>query len=375
MAPADQGAAVSTGHLIVLAVPWAVGVWLLARIPEPRDSGAGDRWPAVSVIIPARNEESSLPHLLSSLAAQSRPAGEVIVVDDHSEDATAALAAAAGATVVGAPPLAEGWRGKPAACTAGSEVATGEVLVFLDADVTLAHGGLAAVVDEHRRRGGLVSVQPYHVAVRTYERLSAMCNVVSMMGTLAFTGPPRRAVTMAFGPCLITSRADYDTVGGHTSPDVRSQVIEDIALARCFAAAGLAVSVLGGRSMVHFRMYPGGLRQLIDGWTRSLAVGARGASPLAVVGPFVWVAGALVAAGDGLAAVAGGPHRLVHAAVYAVWVVQMGWMLRRVGRFGMLTAVLFPVPLVAFVLLFLRSALLLVTRRQIPWRGRLVKDR
>lgn len=369
----------STGHLILVAIQWAAGVWLLARIRGPQRSRsgrvAGERAPTVSVIVPARNEEASLPHLLASLAAQTVPPSEVIVVDDHSEDATAALAAAAGVTVLDAPPLAEGWRGKPAACAAGAEMATGELLVFLDADVTLAPGALAAVIDEHRRSGGLVSVQPFHMTARPYERLSAICNVVSMMGTLAFTGPPRREVTMAFGPCMVTSRADYDAVGGHTDPTVRSQVIEDIFLARCFRAADLPVSVLGGRTMVRFRMYPGGPRQLIDGWTRSLGVGARGASPLAIVGPFLWVWGALVAAWDGLSAVVGGPHRVVDAVVYAVWAAQIGWMLRRVGRFGALTAVLFPVPLLAFVALFVRSVVLLVTRRQIRWRGRLVTGR
>ncbi len=368
----------SPGHLILLAVQWATGAWLLARIPPPRVSppagpGPAPALPTVSVIIPARNEEASLPHLLASLATQTHVADEVIVVDDHSEDATAAVAATGGATVLDAPPLADGWLGKPAACTAGAARAVGDLLVFLDADVTLAPGALAALVDEHRRRGGLVSVQPHHVTVRPYERLSAICNVVSMMGTLGFTGPPRREVAMAFGPCLITDRADYDAVGGHTDLTVRSQVIEDIALARCYRAAGRAVTVLGGRTMVRFRMYPGGVRQLIDGWTRSLGVGARGASPVAIVGPFLWVWGAVVAGWGGVAALAGGPHRLINAVIYAVWAAEIGWMLRRVGRFGALSAALFPVPLIAFVALFIRSGILLVAQRQVRWRGRMVR--
>ncbi|MDQ6838501.1 MAG: glycosyltransferase [Actinomycetota bacterium] len=375
----------STGHLILFVVQWCAGAWLLARVPAPEEStspplAADDEAPrspgsraTVSVIVPARNEETSLPHLLASLATQTRRPSEVIVVDDHSEDATAALAAASGATVLDAPPLAAGWLGKPAACTAGAAVATGDVLLFLDADVTLGPGALAAVVDEHRRRGGLVSVQPYHVTVRAYERLSAICNVVAMMGTLGFTAPPRHKVAMAFGPCLITGRADYDALGGHTDPTVRSQVIEDIALARIFRAAGRPVAVLGGRTMVRFRMYPGGVRQLVDGWTRSLGIGARGTSPVAIIGPFLWIWGALVAAWYGLEAVVGSPHRIVDAVVYFAWAIQIGWMLRRVGRFGVLTAVFFPVPLVAFVAMFVRSGLLLVTRRRVRWRGRLVR--
>lgn len=329
----------------------------------------------MSVIIPARNEEASLPHLLASLARQNPPAWEVLVVDDHSEDATAVVGEAGGATVIAAPPLAVGWAGKPAACAAGAEAARGEVLAFLDADVTLAPGALAALVDERHRRGGLVSVQPYHETRQAYERLSAVCNLVSMMGTMAFTGPPATQPAMAFGPCLITSRTDYRAVEGHAEPSVRGQFIEDVALARLYRKAGLPVSVLGGRSTVRFRMYPGGLRPLVDGWTRSLSRGARCTSPVAAIGPVLWVWGALVAAWDGVKVLSGGRHPAVDAVVYGAWAVQIAWMLRRVGRFGTLSWVLFPVPLVAFVALFCRSAAVLITRRGVRWRGRVVSGR
>ncbi len=369
----------STAQVILLVGQWAVGTWLLGRIASPRDlshaPGQAEAWPAVSVIIPARDEEASLPHLLASIGHQTHPAREVIVIDDHSGDATAALATAWGATVRSAPDLAPGWLGKPAACAAGAAVATGEVLVFLDADVTLAPHALGALVDERRRRGGLVSVQPHHRTVRAYERLSAICNLVAMMGTLAFTGPPRPKVTMAFGPCLIASRADYNAAGGHGHPSVRAVVVEDMALARTFRAVDLPVTVLGGRRVVSFRMYPSGLRQLIDGWTRSLVAGARGTSPLALLGPFFWVWGALVAAADGVRALGGGRHWALDAVVYGAWAAQIAWMLRRVGRFGVFSALLFPVPLVAFVAIFARSLVLAATGRQVRWRGRLVGGR
>lgn len=357
---------------IVAGVGWAAGAWLLARIPALRASPARP-FPSVSVVVPARDEQGSLPHLLRSVHAQDPPPAEVVVVDDGSADGTAARAAEGGATVVAAPPLAAGWVGKTAACAAGARATRGEVLVFVDADVVLAPGALGAVVGELGGRGGLVSVQPFHRTRRPYERLSAVGNLVSMMGSLAFTGPPARPATMAFGPCLATSRADYELVGGHAHPSVRGQVAEDIALARSYRRHARPVSAFGGHRAVSFRMYPDGVDQLVDGWTRSLVAGARRVSVFGLVGPFVWVAGALVASWDGVRAVAGGADRSVHAIVYVAWAGEVAWMLRRVGRFGALTSALFPVPVLAFVALCGRSALRHAMGRPVPWRGRLVK--
>jgi hypothetical protein len=254
------------------------------------------------------------------------------------------------------------------------EASTGDVLVFLDADVSLRRGAIAAIAGEVVDRGGLVSVQPFHRTERLYERLSAICNVVSMMGSLAFTGPPRPSGPMAFGPCLATTRDDYVAAGGHLHPDVRSQHLEDIALSRTYRRAGRPVTVFAGRDLVGFRMHPSGPREMVDGWTRSLAAGARRGSPAAFAGPFVWVTGALMAARAGVRAVTSPQHRWRNVGVYVAWAAQIQWMLRRAGRFGGTTAALFPAPLLAFVALFARSLLLVATGRRVQWRRRTVSN-
>ncbi len=96
----------------------------------------------ISVIVPARDEAARLPRLLDSLAADAQPY-EVLVVDDRSTDGTAAVARAAGATVVPAERPA-GWSGKAYACWAGAQAAQGDLLVFLDADVEPAPGAVGA---------------------------------------------------------------------------------------------------------------------------------------------------------------------------------------------------------------------------------------
>jgi 4,4'-diaponeurosporenoate glycosyltransferase len=387
---------------ILVAAGWLAGFWLLARLPGPGPSAEPAATPDaatgahVSVIIPARDEAATIGRLLESLRHQTVAPSEIIVVDDHSTDATAAVASSGRARVLRLAPLPEGWGGKSWACHRGSVAASGTILVFLDADVTLAPDALARLVGEWHRSGGLVSVEPFHVTQRPYERLSAVANIVSLMGTGAFT-PQRPKVAMAFGPCMIMHRDEYVRAGGHAHPEVRGRVAEDIALARRFAITGQPVRILAGRDTVAFRMYPDGPAQLIEGWTRALAVGARRARPGPALGAALWVTAALLAGAAPFRAAAGlrsGPWSRARTqaigdqktwprtarrpraalATYGAFSLQVWWMLRRIGRFGVATSLAFPVPLSAFVVLFARSAVKALLRRPATWKGRPVPD-
>lgn len=363
----------SATRLALEVLRWGTGLWLLWAVPRCRPvpavaSGAGPVAGPVAVVVPARDEEATLPLLLASLAGQRPAPAEVVVVDDGSADATAAVAARAGATVVEAGPLPEGWTGKTWACWTGAGATTAPTLVFLDADTELEPGGLARVAAEGARRGGLVSVQPFHVTRRPYERLSAFFNVVAMMGVDAFTPLGRRLEPRgAFGPCLVTGRDDYEAVGGHRA--VRAEVVEDVALAGRYRAAGLPVTCLGGRGSVRLRMYPGGPAQLVEGWSKNFASGAGAARPLTLALVTVWLSGCISAAWH---LGAGTPSRPAAAALYGAYAVQVAWMLARAGRFGWLTAAAYPVPLAFFLAVFARSVVLTNVRGQVTWRGRAV---
>jgi 4,4'-diaponeurosporenoate glycosyltransferase len=385
--------------LIETAVPLAVGAWLLwrvrtlapvsvaldtatSRVSDDASAASDPRpRPQLVVVIPARNEERSLPLLLASLATQTLGPDEVIVVDDHSSDGTGVLARSAGATVIAPPPLPPGWLGKTWACHHGAMATNADLLLFIDADVALASGAIAGLVAEHAHGGGLVSVQPAHRTVELYEQLSAICNVVTLMGTGAFSGRPRRPVDMAFGPCLLIDRRDYDAIGGHAHPAARLQVAEDIAMARQMRALGRPVTVLAGGELVGFRMYPDGLGQLIEGWTKMIGNGARLTSWPLQVAVTIWVAGALLGARRGLSVLAAvatrrwRPDIAIDAAIYAAWVTEMAWLMGRVGRWRQVTSLAFPAPLAAFVVLVVRSAVLVARRRPAMWRGRAVPVR
>jgi 4,4'-diaponeurosporenoate glycosyltransferase len=334
----------------VFAAGLLAGAALLAHRPHlGRRHGAL----SLSVIVPARDEAARLPALLQSLRRSLPPPLETIVVDDGSADATSAIARAAGAAVVTAPPLPAGWAGKPWACAIGAALARGDVLVFLDADVTLARDALARLAGEVERRGGLVSVQPHHRTERLYERLSAFFNLVGLMGVDAFAlwrGHTRPAG--AFGACLAVRRADYEAAGGHAA--VRGEVLEDLALSRRFAA----VTLFQGGAEVAFRMYPEGLGQLVEGWSKNIAAGAVAARPLTSGLVALWITACLLAT--------------IHPLAYAAVVAQLVWLLRRAGRFGAGTALAYPLPLAFFLAVFARSALLAFGRGRVRWKGRTI---
>jgi 4,4'-diaponeurosporenoate glycosyltransferase len=281
------------------------------------------------------------------------------VVDDHSADATAAAAAEAGARVVPAPELPDDWAGKPWACATGAAATSAEVLVFVDADVVLATGALDRLVAAQAGSGALVSAQPWHRIERPYEALSLFFNITALMGGGACSILRRHVrARVAYGPVLVVDRETYDGAGGHAHPSVRGAVAEDLALARVIGRS----MPFAGRRLATFRMYPQGVRALVEGWTKNIATGA-GSVPwwagLAVVG-WIWsLAGGVVASWWFVAASA----------------VQVGVLGRRVGRFGVLSALAYPVLLVVFLAVFLRSVMITALGRSVPWRGRRVPTR
>lgn len=373
----------------VLLAAAAGAAWLLADLrtvplpparpvePAPPGRPTGGR-PQVSVVIPARDEAATLPEVLRCLRV-SEVVAEVVVVDDGSRDETAALARAGGAVVVpaGAPPA--GWTGKAWACGVGARSTGGELLLFLDADTMLAPAALRGLLDVRARHGGLVSVQPYHAVERPYEQLSAYFNAVALLASGAFArrpGRPGRA--MAFGPCLVTSRADYERVGGHAT--VRADVLDDVRLAAAYERAGLPVRCLAGGVGARMRSYPGGLRQLMAGWTKNVASGAGATARGPLLGAVLWLSAhhaaavgavlAVVAATTGWGASLSYGSGLLWAAGWLLAAAQLRWVLRRAGSFRWWTWMLFPVPLAVFDVVFARSLVRTVVHRSVRWRGR-----
>src|SRR5271157_3390072 len=127
--------------------------------------------PEVSVIIPARNEEACLADCLRTLAGQSGPSYEIIVVDDHSTDRTRAIAESFAVRVVTADALPAGWSGKCNAAWSGAEVAKGKWLLFTDADTKHAPDSISRGLQEAQEHGAdLLSYSPKHEVHTVAER-------------------------------------------------------------------------------------------------------------------------------------------------------------------------------------------------------------
>jgi chlorobactene glucosyltransferase len=277
-------------------VNWTDGVlvgtpWLLPSLaaviqgrpkPDLRDWAVlpVDRLPTVSVILPARNEEANLERCLRSLLAAEYPHFEVVVVDDRSEDATPAILARIAAEdsrvvpVAGAPLPGE-WYGKPWACWQGYKVATGDLLLFTDADT--AHGpevlarAVSALVTES---ADMLTLMPRQEMPGFWERViqPVLILVIGVrfgtMERLNRNRDPRRA--LANGQFILTTRGAYERVGGHER--VRHTVIEDMLLARAYVGDGLRIRFALADRDIRTRMYAS-LRQAVDGWTKNIFVG------------------------------------------------------------------------------------------------------
>ena len=367
-------------ELLWLLMPWCVAFLFLGRlrpcppVPSGRCEGDGVR---VSVIIPARNERLRLPTLLASLAAQDHVNREVIVVDDGSTDGTAELARGAGAITLSVEGPASGWLGKPHACWQGAKRAGGDLLLFLDADTELQPGGLRRIVATHVRCGGLVSVVPYHRMVGAYERLSAYFFLVAVGSTRSFTlAGERLAPNASFGPCVACSREQYFRTGGHRL--VRAEVLDDLALARQMARRGVRAHNFIGRGTIAFRMYPGGLRDLADGWTKNFGQGATSTDIWSVIliGGWIWGSAGVVDAAVRVWLTEGFTD-LAAAGVagYFAYAAQIGWLLRRLGNYGPVAALTYPVSLLFFIGVLLRSLYLTLVRNRVRWKDRSIAVR
>jgi 4,4'-diaponeurosporenoate glycosyltransferase len=361
--------------LVLVVLRLAAGVWLMWSVRTPRPDGdprvavAEPGVDGISVVVPARDEEENLPGLLASLASNV----DVVVVDDGSSDGTCRVARSCGARVVEAGEPPDGWVGKSWACHRGAAAASGGTLVFADADVRFGPGGLEAVLACHRERGGLVSVQPFHEPGSPGERLTSLFNVVAFAATDAASPlGSRRGVRGAFGPVMVTGRGVYEAVGGHDR--VRSSIVDDVALSAVFRSAGESVTVLAGGEAVRFRMYPGGLGEMVEGFTKNLAAGASAVRRSTAGLVVAWITLLVQAAAAPVIALWSGGAVAGPAVLYLVVALQCWWMSRRLGSFGVGTALVFPASLALFLFVFTRSVLATV-RGAVTWKGRRVTVR
>ncbi len=340
----------------------------MPTLPWPDDELADG--PTVSVIIPARNEEHNLPLLLADLQVQTFPAWEIICVDDDSDDATGRIPLDYGAKLITLKSKPDGWVGKSWACKNAADAATGDLLLFLDADVRLGPEGLHSLVSAYGRQGCTVSVQPFHKTEKLYEQFSMMFNLVQIAANGAAL--PRPCNIGLYGPVILISRHDYEKVGGHES--VKDHVVEDMALGSQLRKAGLQYCLHTGNREVSFRMYANGLRSLLQGWVKNMATGAAITPASVFLMVFLWIA-SLVSVPLQLikfTILMNGAWLAIYILLYVVWAVLLAALARRIGLFQVWNFVLYPLLMLVFLGVLAVSAIKKIFGLNVTWKGRSV---
>ncbi len=340
---------------------WHIGpdMVLYCQVPQPPP---GSPWPAVSVVVPARNEADVLPHTLPTLLRQDYLGPfHVFLVDDRSEDNTgrvaqevaARLGAGERLTVLQGRPLPQGWAGKLWALHQGVEAsaATGSpYLLLTDADIAHRPGVLQALVAKAQAEDAdLVSLMAMLRVESAWERLliPAFVYFFAKLYPFRWVTSPRKATAGAAGGCLLLRREALERVGG--LQPIASALIDDCALARLIKAGGRwggGRLWLGLTRDVHsLRPYHG----LAGVWSMvaRTAFAQLGFSPLLLAGTVLgmvltYLVPPLAGLSGLLAAMAGAPQAL------AWWLASTGlaaWALMAVSYLPMVRWYRLPVPL------------------------------
>ncbi len=354
---------------ISLAAHAALNSRLLRRPPDADgvDEAALSR-ERISVLLPLRNEAHRvlpcLRALTSQVALHTAEAVEFVVLDDHSDDATADIVEAMcrheprmrSVRSVQEPP--EGFLGKPWACAQLAAAADPQatVLVFVDADVLLTPHGLTRTVTLLRQSSlDFVSPYPRQRAESTAERL-----VQPLLQWTWLTFAPlrlaertrRTSLALANGQLLAVDARSYSDAGGHAGAGVRGAVLEDLALARALRRRGHVGGMADGTSVSTCRMYES-WPELRDGYSKSLWA-AGGGHPVASIGQVAFLSW-LYLRPDAISYAAGVASRLITA--------------RRTGGRGWPDALAHPASVALLAALTARSWHGRLTGR-LQWKGR-----
>jgi glycosyltransferase involved in cell wall biosynthesis len=360
------------------------GARSIPRVEPGRSTPFRGNPPRVSVIVPARNEETRIGDCLRTLLAQDYPDLEIVVVDDCSTDRTGPMVSEAAGrdsrvVLIQGQPIPPGWLGKPHAIWQGVQRATGQLLCFVDADGRLHPECLRQAVfclEEHR--ADLLTLGMRLECPSFWERaVQPLILQLILMGFPAEkVNDPNSQVASANGPFLLFRRSAYEAIGGHQA--VKAEIVEDLLLARRIKRQGLRLLWVLGPELMSLRMYPS-LKDLWEGWSKNFFKSLDEKISLAVLTglgvvwlfllpwlSFVWSGWRLAAGPDRLSVLA---VFLLSAATLLVHGVQRVWIssVYRLGASG-----LYLQPLGAMVLLGILVNSAVKTRRggAISWKGR-----
>ena len=356
------------------------GFWLTRERDDQEAVPQPARWPSVVAVVPARNEADVIAQSLESLLRQDYPGPfRIVLVDDGSDDGTAAAAQGAAAAMEGGKRLdilrsatvPTGWTGKVWAQRHGVHHATAsgeapDYLLLTDADIGHAPDNLRALVMRAEREGYVLLSLMAQLSCRSWaERflIPAFVFFFQMLYPFAWVAQKERKLAAAAGGCMLVQREALERAGGLGS--IRSEIIDDCALARRLKSQGPIWLGLTRRA-TSLRPY-GGLGEIGRMVSRS-AYAQLGYSPLLLAGTVAGMvltfllAPMLTLFGTGLAREAG----------LCAWLLMVLTFqpILRFYRVSPLWGVALPAIAAAYMLFTLHSALQVWRGRGGMWKGR-----
>ena len=234
-------------------------------------------FPKVSILIPARNEAKNILKCLNSLTHLDYPKFDITVIDDASDDNTGDISRSMAAAsiprinIIRNDSLPSGWTGKNHALHIGQQSVDGEWLLFTDADTFHHPKSLSTVIHfAETQTLDFLSYSPEQECVTFWEKV--IQPIVFSFLTRAF---PLNEINKgnqpaaANGQYILVRRSAYEAFGGHEHEAVRSEVLEDVAIARLARANGFKTGFYPGAGLVRTRMYRT-FGEIWNGWTKGL---------------------------------------------------------------------------------------------------------
>ncbi len=328
---------------------------------------AADGLPAVSVLIPVRNEEAAIGAACVAVLTNTDVLLELIVLDDQSTDRTREVLALIDdprLKVETAPTLPPGWSGKQHACAHLATLATHELMVFVDADVRLAPDAVSRMAGFMQHNDvGLASGFPRQIVGSWSEVLLLPLMHFLLLGFLPMALMRRSADPMFGAGCgqlFIARRTDYFRSGGHAATPASWH--DGLKLPRSFRAAGILTGLFDATDIASCRMYTNA-RDVWQGLIKNATEGMATAKGLPV---WTVILGAGQVLPPLLLALAPG---LVSVGAFAASMgfrLLLAWRLRQ----PVVSALLHPIGVAA--LLAVQWAAIIRAARGIPatWKGR-----
>jgi GT2 family glycosyltransferase len=327
--------------------------------------------PALTVIVPARNEAKDIRACLTSLLQQDYPAIDILAVNDRSNDATGAIMDELAAShpaklrVLHVESLPPEWLGKTHAMALAARQTASEFLLFTDADVLFAPDSLRrALAYAVEANADHLVLMPTTIIHRWDEAgLLAFFQIFSLWGPRLWrvADPRAQRDALGIGAFNLLRRTAYEAVGGYES--LRMEIVEDLGLARRIKRAGLRQRVAFGRDLVRLH-WAAGVPGLIQVMTKNIFAAVNFRIPL-LLGGCAWLLGFCI-----LPFVLVWDPAFTLPAVVSVAAIAWGFVLMgRPSGLSAWNALLAPFAAAIFVFTMLRSMLTTLRQGGVIWRG------